>query len=254
MCAAEDNGSARTGAPLDAQHALARRRLELARERAPRRPRSPARRAGGARPARRARHPVVREPGVAQAQGRAHLRPGDRARARAADHLRPHHARRDAALEHLQPLERAGRAQRASSRPAEKLTLPAVVGRLRVVRVRHANEPRLRQRAHERELDVLGVPARGGEVVGHGGLPAVGDDLPSRVAHRRVAADALPRHAAVDLRAGVGVLVEGAARSCAWRAHTCAPPPPGPSAPRAARCSASRRPPRRADSCPCRAR
>ena len=83
-----------------------------------------------------------------------------------------------------------------------------MVGRLGVVRVGNAHEPRLRQRAHERELDVLGVPARGGEVVRDSRLAAVGDDLTSRVAHRGVAANALPGHAAVDLRAGVGVLVE----------------------------------------------
>ena len=122
--------------------------------------------------------------------------------------------RRGAALDHLDPAEAAldepasfapACAQRQLDRP------PAVLRRDVVVRVGDRLQPRLRLGAEVGVLDVLGAPAGGGEEERDDGLAVVGDDLAARGGDRVVGRSRLRRHAAVDLRAGVGVLVEARA-------------------------------------------
>ena len=171
----------------------------------------------------RAGHGAEVRPRVVQPQPRPDLRAGQDLRAAAAVHPRAHDPRRLPALDHAELAVAPRRAQLGAQRRGREAQAPAVLGRDAVVRVVLALQPRLRRRAHERVLHVLGPAARGREEVGHGGLAAVGQDLARGVAHGAVAGRASRRDAAVDLRARVGVLVEHAARSCSWTARRCAP-------------------------------
>ncbi len=103
------------------------------------------------------------------------------------------------------------RSLRRGARGRHRDRAPAVLGRVAVVWVDDALQPRLRRRADERVLDALGVPARGREEERGHRLALVGDDLPVGGRHGGVGARALGGDAPVDLRARVGVLVEAVA-------------------------------------------
>ena len=94
-----------------------------------------------------------------------------------------------------------------------ELASPVVVGVTAgaVVRIVDAAQPRSGARPGPGVLDVLGVAARAGEEVGGGRRAVVGDDLAGGRGDRGVGGGRLRRHAAVHLRAGVGIqVVEGA--------------------------------------------
>src|SRR3954469_5840190 len=80
-----------------------------------------------------------------------------------------------------------------------------------VVGVIHRLQPRLGLVAQGRVLDVLRLAAGGGEEVGDDRLAAVGHDPPAGGGDRGVGGGGLDADALVDLRARVGVVVEGVA-------------------------------------------
>ena len=105
---------------------------------------------------------------------------------------------------------------------------PAVARGGVVVGIVDRLQPRPRLVAERRVLDVLGAPAGGREEVGHDRLAVVGDDLAAGLAHRLVRRGLLGRHAAVDLRARVGVEVERRRRASSSRPRRCGPRRPAP--------------------------
>src|SRR5215211_5047951 len=151
-------------------------------------------------------------PGVEEAEARAQRRAGHARGAARADDVRGDDARRGAAADHLHAAEPALHepGELGRGRAHSHLHAPAVAWRDVVVGVLDRAQPRLRRPA-EGVLVVLRAPAGGREEVGGDRLALVGDDLARGLRDGLVGRRLLDADAAVDLRAGVGVVLEAVA-------------------------------------------